>query len=265
MKLSNSIQMNKDKINHILEGLIDRKVDGLKSKIPARLDFYQSLSGLILAIFIKFHLLFVSSILISNEFMHKVDKILSGSLFIKDGDPAFVVGIAFFIFAIIVFHAILAVRKFPNSYRQFRNFNSHTHMYPHNDTKLWAVQVITGFLLFFVASMHIYQMMSEPANIGPFLSSHRMWTDHAWVLYIILLIAVELHATIGLYRLAVKWGWFNGKTYKITRKKLKVIRNVIIVFYIVLGTLSIMTYMKIGYEHQDNYGQKYISTNSKVH
>jgi len=249
--------MKKNKINHILEGIIDRKVDGSKSRIPAKLDFYQSLSGLILAIFIKFHLLFVSSILISDEFMYKVDKILSGGLFIDGGDPYFVVGIAFIVFIIIIFHAILAVRKFPNSYRQFRNFNSHTHMYPHGDTKLWAIQVLTGFLLFFFASMHLYQMMSEPANIGPFLSSHRIWTDHAWVMYIILLIAVEFHATIGLYRLAVKWGWFNNKTSKITRERLKLIRNIIIIFYIVLGALSILTYMKIGYKYQDSYGQKY--------
>ncbi len=257
--------MNQKKSNLILEGLIDRKVDGLKSKIPAKLDFYQSLSGFILAIFIKFHLLFVSSILISNDFMYKVDKILSGSLFIKGGSPTFVTWFSLFIFIIIVFHAILAVRKFPNSYRQFRNFNSHTHMYPHNDTKLWAVQIITGFILFFVASIHLYQMMSEPANIGPFLSSHRIWSDYAWIMYIILLVAVELHATIGLYRLAVKWGWFNGKTYKATRTKLKFIRNVIIIFYITLGTLSLAAYMKIGYDQQDNYGQKYIPTKVKVY
>ncbi|MCK5111144.1 MAG: fumarate reductase cytochrome b subunit [Arcobacteraceae bacterium] len=252
--------MNHNKTNHILEGLIDRKVDGTKSRIPARLDFYQSLTGLILAVFIKFHLLFVSSILISKDFMHTVDKILSGSLFVEGGDPAFIVGFALFIFIIIVFHSILAIRKFPNSYRQFRNFNSHTHMYPHSDTKLWAVQIITGFILFFIASMHLYQMMSEPANIGPFLSSDRIWTDNAWLMYIILLIAVELHATIGLYRLAVKWGWFNDKIYKVTREKLKKVRNFIIGFYIVLGILSLSAYMKIGFEHQDNYGQKYIPT-----
>ncbi len=252
--------MNHNKTNHILEGLIDKKVDCTKSRIPAKLDFYQSLTGLILAVFIKFHLIFVSSILISEDFMHKVDKILSGSLIVEGGHPSFIVGSAFIIFTIIVVHAILAVRKFPNSYRQFRNFNSHTHMYPHNDTKLWAIQVLTGFILFFMASIHLYQMMSEPSNIGPYLSSDRIWTDHAWIMYIILLIAVELHATIGLYRLAVKWGWFNGKTYKASREKLKKIRNFIIIFYIVLGTLSLASYMKIGFEHQDNYGQKYIST-----
>jgi fumarate reductase subunit C len=190
------------KIDRIIEGLIDRKVDGTKSRLPAKLDYYQSLSGLILAIFIKFHLIFVSSILISKEFMHKVDQILSGGLIVDGGDPAFIVGSAFTLFIIIVFHAFLAIRKFPNSYRQHRNFISHIDMFPHNDTKLWYIQIITGFILFFFASMHLYQMMSNPSEIGPFLSSHRMWSDHAWVMYIVLLIAVEFHATIGLYRSA---------------------------------------------------------------
>ena len=252
--------MNQERSDYILEGLIDKKVDGKKSKIPAILDKYQSLTGLTLAIFIKFHLLFVSSILISNDFMHSVDKILSGSLFVKGGHPYFVVATAIIVFLIMVVHALLAVRKFPNSYRQFRNFQSHTYMYPHGDTKLWAVQIVTGFILFFFASMHLYQMMGEPSNIGPFLSSHRIWTDNIWVIYIILLIAVELHATIGLYRLAVKWGWFNNKSYKVTREKLKKVRNFIIFFYVILGTLSLAAYMKIGYDQKDNYGQKYIPT-----
>ena len=250
--------MRKNKINNIIEGLIDRRTDGKKSKIPARLDYYQSATGLVLAVFIKFHLIFVSSILISKDFMHSVDKFLSGSFLIDGGHPFFVTASAFILFIILVFHALLAVRKFPNSYRQYRNFKSHTYMFNHGDTKLWIVQIITGFLLFFFASMHLYQMMSEPSNIGPYLSSDRIWSDNAWIMYIVLLIAVELHATIGLYRLCVKWGWFEGKDYKATRRKLKIIRNSIIVFYLVLGTLSLSAYMKIGYEHQNNYGEKYI-------
>ena len=255
---------NNKKMDRIMEGLLDKKVDGTKNRLPAKLDFYQSVSGLILAIFIKFHLLFVSSILISEDFMHWVDKILSGSFIVDGGDPAFIVGSAFTLFVILVFHAFLAIRKFPNSYRQHRNFISHMGMFPHGDTKLWYIQIITGFILFFFASIHLYQMMTNPSDIGPFLSSDRIWSDYAWVMYIVLLISVELHATIGLYRLAIKWGWFDGKTYKATREKLKIIRNAIIAFYIILGILSLLTYMKIGYEHQDNYGKKYISTSHKA-
>jgi fumarate reductase subunit C len=251
-------------IERIIEGIVDKKVDGKKSKVPAKLDFYQSATGLILAVFVKFHLIFVSSILVSKDFMYSVDKFLSGSAIIEDGHPAFVAGPAFILFVVLFIHALMAIRKFPNSYRQYRNFTSHTQMFPHGDTKLWGIQIVTGFILFFFVSIHLYQMISEPSNIGPYLSSDRIWTHSAWVMYIILLVAVELHATIGLYRLVVKWGWFANKTYKQTREKLKLIRNGIIIFYIALGTLSLGAYMKIGYEHQDNYGQKYIPTHTEV-
>ncbi|MEA1915378.1 MAG: fumarate reductase cytochrome b subunit [Campylobacterota bacterium] len=248
------------KDRYIVEGLIDRKVDGKKSKIPARLDFLQSATGLILAIFIKFHIIFVSSILISNDFMHAVEVLLAGGLFVDGGSPKFIVGSAIVAFTLIVVHAVLALRKFPNSYRQYRNFKSHTMMYNHGDTKLWALQILTGFILFFVASMHLYQMATSPSDIGPYLSSDRIYTDSAWMMYIVLLIAVELHATIGLYRLVVKWGWFEGKDYKESRKRFQKFRNIVIVFYIVLGLLSLSAYMKTGYDHKDNYGEKYIPT-----
>lgn len=247
-----------NKMNTILEGLVDRRIDGKKSRIPAKLDFYQSLTGLILAVFIKFHLIFVSSILISKEFMHSVDKFLAGGILIEGGHPLFVSATAFVLFIIIVIHALLAVRKFPNSYRQYRNFNSHCEMFPHNDTKLWGIQIGTGFILFFFASIHLYQMMAEPSNIGPYLSSDRIWSDNAWGMYLILLTSVVLHATIGLYRLAVKWGWLEGKNHKQSRAKLQKIRNRVITFYLILGFLSLGAYMKIGIEHTDKYGQKYI-------
>jgi fumarate reductase subunit C len=249
-----------DKDNYIIEGLIDKKVDGKKSRIPARLDFLQSATGLVLAIFIKFHIIFVSSILISNEFMHQVEIILAGGLFVDGGTPKFIIGSSLIAFFIIVIHAILALRKFPNSYRQYRNFRSHTMMYNHSDTKLWALQVLTGFVLFFVASIHLYQMALNPSDIGPYQSSDRIFTDGAWMLYIVLLIAVELHATIGLYRLIVKWGWFEGKNYKESRKRFQKFRNIVIAFYLVLGLLSLGAYMKTGYDHKDNYGEKYISS-----
>lgn len=255
--------MQKDD-QYIIEGLIDKKVDGKKSVIPARLDFLQSLTGLILAIFIKFHIIFVSSILISKDFMHEVEIILAGGLFVDGGSPKFIVGSAAVAFIIIMIHALLALRKFPNSYRQYRNFQSHTKMFNHSDTKLWSVQIVTGFLLFFFASMHLYQMATNPAEIGPYLSSDRIYTDGAWMMYIVLLIIVELHATIGLYRLIVKWGWFEGKDYKASRLRFQKFRNYVIIFYIALGLLSLSAYMKIGKAHQDNYGERFVPTHMEA-
>ena len=80
----------------------------------------------------------------------------------------------------------------------------------HEDTTLWWWQVVTGFAMFFLASIHLHVMLTRPERIGPFESADRVWSEHYWPLYLVLLFAVELHGGIGLYRLAVKWGWFAG-------------------------------------------------------
>ena len=102
------------------------------------------------------------------------------------------------------------MRKFPINYRQFTMFRGHMKMMRHEDTTLWFWQVFTGFALFFLAAPHLYVMLTHPELIGPFESADRVWSGHYWPLYILLLLAVELHGGIGLYRLAVKWGWFAG-------------------------------------------------------
>ncbi len=243
--------MKNKNIDYIIEGLIDRQVSGKKSKMPARLDFFQSLSGLVLALFMWVHMALVSSILISEEFMYKVTKLLEGSWLIDGGHPAFVSVAVAVIFSIFVAHAFLAIRKFPNSYRQYRNFKAHMLMYSHDETKLWFVQAITGFALFFLGSVHLYIMLTNPGDIGPYASSYRVVEQWMWPLYLGLLIAVELHGTIGLYKLVVKWGWFDNKTAKQTRARLKKIKWAITLFFLILGILSLLAYVKIGLQHHD--------------
>jgi len=84
-----------------------------------------------------------------------------------------------------------------------------------------------------------------------------MVSDWMWPLYILLLLAVELHGSIGLYRLSVKWGWFDGKDAKATRKKLKKAKWAVTVFFLVLGFATLAAYIKIGLEHKANYGERY--------
>ena len=66
-------------------------------------------------------------------------------------------------------------------------------MMKHEDTTLWFWQVFTGFALFFLASVHLYIMLTRPDRIGPYESADRVWSEHLWPLYILLLFAVELH------------------------------------------------------------------------
>jgi len=227
-----------------------------KSHWPARMDLVQSASGLILGLFMWGHMFFVSSILVSKDFMWAVTKMFEGYFFF--GKP-FPIIVSFVVAGVIVFfvlHALLAMRKFPANYRQYRDFVNHRSMMHHGDTTLWWIQFLTGFALFFLASPHLFQMLTHPGAIGPLESSDRVWGGW-WPLYLILLFAIELHGGIGLYRLVVKWGWFEGKDPDASRRRLSTVKWALTIFFLVLGLLTLAAYMKIGYEHRASAGERY--------
>jgi fumarate reductase subunit C len=229
-----------------------------KSRWPARLDLLQSGSGLILALFMWGHMFFVSTILIGKDAMWTVTKFFEGYFFFGRSYPAIVSVVVAAVIALLVLHAFLALRKFPINYRQFSTFRSHMRMMRHDDTTLWAWQAFTGFALFFLAAPHLYVMLTRPELIGPFESADRVWTGNYWPLYVLLLLAVELHGGIGLYRLAVKWGWFEGTDPAATRRRLKTLKWALTAFFLVLGFATLAAYIKIGIEHAPQYGQPYV-------
>ena len=228
-----------------------------KSRWPARLDFIQSVSGLVIALFMWGHMFFVSSILISNDAMWKITKMFEGYYIFGRSYPVIVSFVVAGVIALIVVHAVLALRKFPINYQQYSLFRGHMAMMRHEDTTLWFWQVFTGFALFFLAAPHLFIMLTHPELIGPFESSDRVWTGRYWPLYILLLLAVEFHGGIGLYRLAVKWGWFEGTDPNVTRKWLKTLKWGLTVFFLVLGFATLAAYIKIGIQHAPYYGERY--------
>jgi len=236
-------------------GLADRP---RKSRWPARMDFAQSATGLVLALFMWGHMFFVSSILLGKDAMWAITKMFEGYFFTNcRAFPGLVSVIVGAIFLMVVVHAFLAMRKFPANYRQYREFIGHKNLMRHDDTTLWWFQAVTGFLLFFIAAVHLYQMLMHPGDIGPYESADRVWSERWWPLYLVALFAVELHGGIGLYRLCVKWGWLEGKDANASRKRLKTVKWVLTVFFIVLGLATLGAYMKIGMEHQGSKGERY--------
>ena len=164
-------------------GLADR---ARKSRWPARLDLTQSATGFVLVLFMWGHMFFVSSILVGKDAMWTITKFFEGYFFFGASYPWIVSIVVAAVIALIVAHALLAVRKFPINYRQFQTFRGHMRMIQHEDTTLWFWQVFTGFALFFLASVHLYIMLTRPDRIGPFESSDRVWSEHLWPLYILL-------------------------------------------------------------------------------
>lgn len=238
--------MREDKVIESYTGVTPQRK---KSKIPAKLDFWQSATGLFLGLFMLAHLLFVSSILISKEAMYKVTKFFEGSfIFGEAGEPKIVSAIVVIVIIALVVHAFLAMRKFPINYKQFLALRVHKDLMKHGDTTYWVIQAITGFAIFFLAMPHVFIMLTQPENIGPSASSYRFYHQDFYILYALLLFAVEFHGSIGLYRLCIKWGWFEG----LGTKTLRTIKLALTAFCLVLGIASYIAYMQIGYGLDSN-------------
>ncbi|MDE6885480.1 MAG: fumarate reductase cytochrome b subunit [Helicobacteraceae bacterium] len=245
--------MDKNLDDKIIESYTGLAKDNRASRMPAVLDYLQSATGLFLALFMIAHMFFVSTILIGDGYvMYRVTKMFELDFIFEGGCPLVVSVIAFVVFAIFILHAFLAMRKFPINYRQFLRFKTHKNMLRHGDTTYWGLQACTGFALFFLGSVHLYIMMTQPQTIGPVGSSFRFVHQHFWLLYIVLLFAVELHGSIGLYRLAVKWGWFEAKTPQQTLKRLRGFKWFLSVFFIALGLLTYAAYVKKGLSLDSN-------------
>ena len=231
-----------------------------KSRWPARMDLVQSLSGLVLALFMWGHMFFVSTILISKDLMWMVTKAFEGYFITGRSHPWLVSIVVAVVLGLVVMHALVAMRKFPGNWTQLQVFGGHRRLLRHEDTTLWWVQAVTGFALFFMAAVHLYQMLMNPGAIGPHESAARVWHGW-WPLYLVLLFAVELHGGIGLYRLAVKWGWLQGADPDAGRARLKTLKWALTVFFVVLGLATLAAYMKIGIERAGRgapLGEEYV-------
>src|SRR6185436_6960344 len=92
-----------------------------KSRWPARLDWLQSASGLALGLFMWGHMFFVSSILLGKDAMWTITRFFEGYFFFGRAYPAIVSVVVATILVLFVGHALLAVRKFPINYAQWRS------------------------------------------------------------------------------------------------------------------------------------------------
>lgn len=223
---------------------------------PARLDVLQSVSGLLLGLFMWLHMLFVSSILLGKEAMWSVARFFEGTFLFGRPLPWLVSVFVALIYLLFVLHAWLALRKFPTHWQQHKAYWRHMRGLRHADTWLWFVQVSTGFAMFFLAPVHLYLMLVHPELIGPYASADRVWSGRMWPLYLVLLVLVEVHGGIGLYRLAMKWG--NFKDAVAARRRLRRLKWGLTGFFLVLGLATLAAYIQIGREHAPQVGERYV-------
>jgi len=224
-------------------GMADR---AKKNRWPAILDLAQSLTGLLLAGFICVHLLLDSAILISPDAANYVARFFEGETILGTAHPWIVSITATGLLLLIILHAMLALRKFPHDYRQYRAVRAHAARFPHGDTRLWWWQVVTGFLLFFLAAPHLVIVITQPDAIGALPSSLRVVEQRAWILYAIFLPVLLVHAAAGVYRLAMKWLSPAPQRAQGLRSAVRVGVWTVAGLYFLLGIAALIAYVRHG-------------------
>lgn len=211
-------------------------------KWSAWLDLSQSLSGVILAVFLWTHLVLVSSILLGADAMSWVARTMELSFLSADGHgyPWVVTCIAIGIAILTLVHVLVALQKLPMSLRQQRALHRQMQVIDHSDTRLWRWQAITGVVILLLLPVHLWLIGSAPETIGPQGSADRIWNQGVWMVYLPLLLTVELHVAIGIYRVALKWGAARELN---NRSRLRKIKTIVSVLFVTVGVASLLAFL----------------------
>ncbi|SQD78171.1 putative fumarate reductase cytochrome b subunit frdC [Moritella yayanosii] len=207
-----------------------------------RLDVMQSGTGVLLTLFLWTHVILVSSILLGGKAMSWVAGVMELKFMTDDGHgyPWVVTLIAIVIGVLALMHMLAVMHKMPLNLKQQLALRNQLNVINHADTRLWVWQAITGVIIMVALPVHLWLIGSAPETIGPVGSAIRIWRDHAWLLYFPLLFAAEMHAAIGIYRVALKWGAVRDLN---TRVRIKKIKNIISVVFVAIGTASILAFL----------------------
>jgi len=209
-------------------------------------ELASGLSGVGLALFMWGHMLLVGSILTGSRGFDWLAGTLE-ELYIAQPTVAVVV-------ALFLVHAALAARKIPARLRERRQFaqlagNLRTArgtgdaFRPHLDSWLWIWQVRTAMVILVLGSLHIglvaldvlTPIFGEHVGIESGTTLTRV-QQGLWPWYALLLVCVEFHASVGLYRFAVKWGIGS----RLGRPVLKRIEQILFWGILVLGIVTLI-------------------------
>ncbi len=204
-------------------------------------------SGLVLALFMWGHMVLVGSILTGERGFNWLAGMLE--------DYYIAQPTVLFIFAAFLVHAVLAGRKIPAQLAQRRqlvklgrDLKASSGFDPHVESLLWIWQVRTGMIILVLGSFHLIllgmdtltPLFGERPGIEAVTSIARVRAG-LWLPYSILLVCVEFHAGVGLYRLAIKW----GAGTLLTRKTLRVLEHLLLWFFLGLGVVVLLVLAKV--------------------
>jgi fumarate reductase subunit C len=193
-------------------------------------------SGLFLALFMWGHMLLVGSILTGERGFDWMATALEDYYIAQ---PTVIV-----ILLLFLLHAVFASRKIPAQLRERKAMLKLARdLQPHEESLLWIWQVRTGMVVLVLGSFHIVllgldvltPLFGERAGIEAVTSLERVRAG-LWLPYAVLLVCVEFHASVGLFRLAVKW----GASSRVKRSTLRQLERVLLWFFLGLGVIVLL-------------------------
>ena len=229
--------------------------EAMQASVAKRELVYELISGgtgLVLALFMWGHVVLVGSMLTGERGFDWLATMLE-DYFIAQ--PTVVV-----IFSLFLVHAVFAARKIPAQLRERKRIielakglrnsgrekvatrTDFSPFRPHVESMLWIWQVRTGMIMLVLGGFHLVLMTMDIFT--------PLWGNHAgieavstlervgaglWVPYAVLLLCVEFHASVGLYRLAIKW----GADLWLSRRAMHIIEQIIFWVILVVGALTL--------------------------
>lgn len=198
----------------------------------AYLDWLQMLTGAGLVLFMWCHMILVSSVVISPKIMDAIANFFEVTYMAQVGGP--------FIFLAMIIHFVLAARKIPFRAEGQKTIWEHAKMLHHGDTWLWVIQAVTAMIVLVMASIHIFVVLTD-LPITAAKSAERVQSGWGWF-YLVLLPCIELHVSIGFYRMGVKWGIVKTAT----RAQAKKAENILLAAFLVIGLVTLLRFAFLG-------------------
>ncbi len=200
------------------------------SRRDAYLDWLQMLSGAALVLFMWSHMILVSSVIIGPGAMNAIAGFFERTYMAQIGGPL--------VFAAFLFHFVLAARKVPFRAEKQGVAWAHAKMMHHRDTWLWIVQVVTAMVILIMGAIHMWVVLTS-LPISAEKSAARIQGGWWLLFYLVLLPMVELHVSIGFYRIGVKWGVIKADA----RSGAKKAENILFGVFMVIGLVTLVRFM----------------------
>lgn len=204
----------------------------MPSRKDAVLDWIQMLTGAGLVLFMWCHMILVSSVVVSPKAMNAIAGFFESTYMAQLGGPL--------IFLVFLIHFVIAARKIPFRSKGQETIWKHARMMQHRDTWLWVVQAVTAMIILVMGAAHMWVVLTD-LPITAAKSAARIQTGWWFLFYMVLLPCVELHVSVGFYRIGVKWGLIKSEE----RKKAKKFESGLFTIFIVIGVITLIRFFTL--------------------